>query len=92
MSSVVAQHMARPGTVFLGPGIRKPASNCATHVSAGVGKPPLYGQAQAILPNAQRQVIHLPLGQNAEAGDAITVAFDLGHPGRLTIISLKVLN
>lgn len=68
------------------------ASNCATLVSAGVGKPPLYGQAQAILPNAQRQVIHLPLGQNAEAGDAITVAFDLGHPGRLTIISLKVLN
>ncbi len=69
-------------------------TNAATHAMAGIGQPPLYGKAQSINPNHEQrriQELHLPLGKRAQEGDAVTVSFDLWNSGRLTIVSMQLM-
>jgi len=70
-------------------------TNAATHVMAGIGQPPLYGKAKSIGSYYERrtvQELHLPLGKRAKAGDAVTVSIDMGHPGRITIVSIQLMD
>ena len=68
------------------------STNAATHAIAGIGTPPLYGKPQPVYPHHEQrqrtQVLHLPLGKPAKAGDVVTVSFDLWSSGTLVIASI----
>jgi len=65
-------------------------TNCAVSVTAGVGETPVFGSPVALVPDARRRAVKVPLASPVGQGDTVTVSIDLGHPGRVQIFDPRL--
>lgn len=49
------------------------------------GEQPVFGRPVAMIPNARKQQLRVPLGRITLPGQIVTLVFDVGQPGMIYI-------
>lgn len=65
-------------------------ANTADSVTAGVGETPVFGRPMPLVPDSKQHTVEVPLGRAAREGDAVTVSFDLPHPGKIFLHGIEL--